>query len=83
MCLAVPAQIIAIKDASLGVAIAETDGVRREVSLAMLLMQGVPIDSFVGTWVLLHVGFAMAVIDEGEAKRSLRLLKEAHDDPNV
>ena len=28
----------------------------------------------VGEWVLLHVGFAMAVIDEDEARRTLALL---------
>jgi hydrogenase expression/formation protein HypC len=80
MCLGIPARIIAIKDAALGSAVAETDGVRREINLAMLVLQDTPLESLIGRWVLLHVGFAMAVIDEQEAMASLALLKEANDE---
>lgn len=80
MCLGIPARIIAIKNAALGSAVAETDGVRREINLAMLVLQDTPLESLIGRWVLLHVGFAMAVIDEQEAMASLALLKEANDE---
>jgi hydrogenase expression/formation protein HypC len=80
MCLGIPARIIAIKDAALGSAVAETDGVRREINLAMLVIQDTPLESLIGRWVLLHVGFAMAVIDEQQAMASLALLKEADDE---
>lgn len=76
MCLGIPARIIAIKDRTLGTAVAETDGVRRDINLAMLVMQDKPIDALIGSWVLLHVGFAMAVIDEQQARHSLRILKD-------
>ncbi|XOV78626.1 MAG: HypC/HybG/HupF family hydrogenase formation chaperone [Aestuariibacter sp.] len=77
MCLGVPAKIIEIKDPVLGVAIAETDGVRREVNLAMLLIKDKTPESLLECWVLLHVGFAMAVIDEQQALDTLNLLKAA------
>ena len=80
MCLGVPAKIIRITDKLSGKAVAETDGVRREVSLAMLLLDNQQADELVGRWVLLHVGFAMAVINEEEATQSLRLLREMSDD---
>ena len=43
---------------------------RREVSTAL-----VP-ETQVGDWVLVHVGFALHTIDEGEAARTLALLEE-------
>ncbi len=35
-----------------------------------------PIQSTIGQWVLIHVGFAMSKIDEQEASRTLQLLNE-------
>jgi hydrogenase expression/formation protein HypC len=66
MCLGIPARIIAIKDAALGSAVAETDGVRREINLAMLVIQDTPLESLIGRWVLLHVGFALALLKEAD-----------------
>ena len=37
---------------------------------------GRPIESCVGDWVLVHVGFAMSRIDEDEAARTLAVLTE-------
>ena len=34
-----------------------------------------PLESLVGEWVLIHVGFAMAVIDEHEAAETLEALR--------
>jgi hydrogenase expression/formation protein HypC len=35
-----------------------------------------PLESCVGDWVLLHVGFAMSRIDEAEAAETLRILSQ-------
>ena len=35
-----------------------------------------PLDRLVGAWVLVHVGFAMSVIDEDEAAKTLDALRQ-------
>lgn len=73
MCLGIPGQITAITDESRQMAMADVSGVRREVSLAPVADR--PLDQLVGQWVLIHVGFAMAVIDEDEAAATLEALR--------
>ncbi len=73
MCLGIPGQITKITDTGRQMAIAEVSGVRREVSLAPVASG--PLDALVGAWVLIHVGFAMAVIDEDEAQETLEALR--------
>ena len=73
MCLGIPGQITAITDGSRQMARAAVSGVRREVSLAPVA-DG-PLEALVGQWVLIHVGFAMAVIDEHEAQETLEALR--------
>ena len=70
MCLGIPAQIVEMVDGDAGVAKAEISGVRRNVSVALCP------DAGVGDWVLVHVGFAMSVIDEEQAQETLRLLEQ-------
>ena len=72
MCLGVPAQVVAVADADDRRAVVDVDGVRREVSTALLDTVPEP-----GDWVLLHVGFALAPIAEEEARATLALLREA------
>ncbi|WKE64214.1 HypC/HybG/HupF family hydrogenase formation chaperone [Gallaecimonas kandeliae] len=72
MCLGVPAQVVAILDSDQALALADSGGVRRPVSLALLAGEG--LEALVGQWVLLHVGFALARIDEREARQTLALL---------
>ena len=62
MCLGIPGQITEITDPSRLMAMADVSGVKREVSLAPVADR--PLEALVGEWVLIHVGFAMAVIDE-------------------
>lgn len=73
MCLGIPGRVIEIIDWSEHRAVIQVEGVRREVNIGLLVddRDGVS----VGDWVLVHVGFAMAVIDEEEAARTLELLK--------
>ncbi|MDX8355470.1 HypC/HybG/HupF family hydrogenase formation chaperone [Cognatiyoonia sp. IB215182] len=73
MCLGIPGQITAITDRELQMAMADVSGVRREVSLAPVVSGD--LDELIGAWVLIHVGFAMAVIDEHEAAETLEALK--------
>ena len=55
-------------------ALAEVSGVRREVNVACVV-QG-EIEALVGAWVLIHVGFAMSLIDADEAARTLEALHD-------
>lgn len=74
MCLGIPGQITAITDAARLMAMADVSGVRREISLAPVADR--PLAELVGQWALIHVGFAMAIIDEDEAARTLEALRD-------
>lgn len=74
MCLGIPGRITAITDAGRLMAMAEVSGVRREVSVACVA--GNDVDGLVGQWALIHVGFAMALIDEDEAEKTLQALRD-------
>ena len=74
MCLGIPGQVVEIVDASQHKAIAEVDGVRREINVGLVMGDVGGLN--VGDWVLIHVGFAMSKIDEEEAARNLAWLKE-------
>jgi len=71
MCLGIPGRVIEIVDPSGGIAKADVNGVKRNVSVQLLQGEG---GVEVGDWVLIHVGFALAVIDEEEAAATLRML---------
>jgi hydrogenase expression/formation protein HypC len=72
MCLGVPGKIIAIVDAANGIAKVDVSGARRNISIALLE----PGEAEVGSWVLIHVGFAISTLDEQEAQATYRLLQE-------
>jgi hydrogenase expression/formation protein HypC len=74
MCLGIPGQIIAITDQPRLMALAEVSGVRREVSVACVAHD--PLTQLLGEWVLIHAGFAMAVIDADEAAKTLQALRD-------
>lgn len=71
MCVGIPAQVVEILPAERKAAIVDVEGVRREVSIIIVLDDGVK----VGDWVLLHVGFAMSIIDEEEAAAQLDFMR--------
>lgn len=75
MCLGIPGQIVEIADPARKLAIVEVMGVRRQVNVACIL-QDQPIDSLIGTWSLIHVGFAMSRINEAEAALTLDVLRQ-------
>lgn len=74
MCLGIPGRITAITDAARCMAMAEVSGVRREVNVACVAAND--LDALVGQWALIHVGFAMSLIDEEEAEKTLQALRE-------
>jgi hydrogenase expression/formation protein HypC len=68
MCHALPVRIVELTGPDM--ARVSLGGMVREVSVALID------DPKPGEYVLLHVGFALARIDEAEAKRTLALLAE-------
>jgi hydrogenase expression/formation protein HypC len=69
MCLGIPARVVERR--ADGLAKVDFGGVRREVSVAFTP------EVEPGDWVLVHVGFALAQLDEEEAQATLALLGEA------
>lgn len=76
MCLGIPGQIVEIVDAQKKLAKVDVSGVKRQVNIACIVNDEHPVDSCVGDWVLVHVGFAMTRINEEEARKTLELLIE-------
>ncbi|MHB1682214.1 MAG: HypC/HybG/HupF family hydrogenase formation chaperone [Bacilli bacterium] len=66
MCLAVPGEVLDI-DGSM--ALVDMAGVRRRVCIDLLD------EVHPGDYVLVHVGFALQIIDEREAQETLELLR--------
>ena len=81
MCIGIPGQICAI-DGNL--AKVEVCGIQREVDLTLVGSvdeQGQP---RLGQWVLVHVGFAMSIINEAEARDTLEALQNMFEvEPDV
>ena len=65
MCLAIPVRVMELRGQDR--AIVDLDGVRKEISLALL--DGVN----VGDYVILHVGYALSRLDPEEAQKTLAL----------
>jgi hydrogenase expression/formation protein HypC len=68
MCLAIPALVVELLPADM--ARIELDGVRKEISLA--LVENVA----VGDYVIVHVGYALQRLDPEEAAQTLALFAE-------
>ncbi|QGM94971.1 HypC/HybG/HupF family hydrogenase formation chaperone [Methylocystis rosea] len=76
MCLGIPGCIVSIDNADDLVATVDVSGVRRQINISCIVDEAHPVESCVGDWVLVHVGFAMSRINEAEAAETLRLLQE-------
>jgi hydrogenase expression/formation protein HypC len=74
MCLAIPGQVIEIVDPVNRLATVDVAGVRRDVSVGLVELEGSGVAP--GDWVLIHVGFAISKVDEAEAVATLALLEE-------
>ncbi|MBC7271588.1 MAG: HypC/HybG/HupF family hydrogenase formation chaperone [Streptomyces sp.] len=74
MCLGIPGRIVDVREeAGLRTGTVDFGGVRREVCLAYTP------DAGVGAYVVVHVGFAIARVDEAEAERTLEVLRAMAD----
>ncbi len=75
MCLAIPMQVVAIKEGdgllAPALAVVDADGIRREVRLDLVDRQ-----PEIGDYLIIHAGFAIHCLDAAEAQASLRLLQE-------
>ena len=67
MCLAIPVQIKQIDGTN---AVVEIGGVTRMISLALAP------EAKLDDYVLLHAGYAIGIVDEEEARETLKLFKE-------
>jgi hydrogenase expression/formation protein HypC len=76
MCLGIPGKIIEITDVKQKLAVVNVGGVKRQVNIACIVDEQHSVESCVGDWVLVHVGFAMNRINEKEAMETLQLLEE-------
>ena len=70
MCLGIPGQIVQLSNEQL--ALVDVCGVQREVNIS-LVNEG-DANQLLHKWVLVHVGFAMSIIDEAEAKQTQEAL---------
>jgi hydrogenase expression/formation protein HypC len=66
MCLAVPGRIVSIDGKNAQV---DYGGVTRETNISMVEVN-------VGSYVIIHAGFAIQVVDEEEAKETIKLWQE-------
>ena len=68
MCLAIPAQVVELRDGDN--AVVDLAGVRKEISLSL-------VDNVaVGDYVIVHVGYALNKLDPEEAAKTLALFAE-------
>jgi hydrogenase expression/formation protein HypC len=67
MCLAIPVQIKSIEGSEAEV---EFGGIAQKISVFLTP------EAEVGDYVLLHTGYAIAVVDEEEAQETLRIFEE-------
>jgi len=75
MCLAVPGQILEVsnEDALLRAGKVSFGGVVKEINLAY-----VP-EAKVGDYVVVHVGFAISIVDEAEARQVFKYLEQIQE----
>lgn len=70
MCLAIPVKILEI-DSATDMAVVALEGVKKEISVALVE------DVSVGDYVLVHVGYALNKVSVEEAEKTLALMAEA------
>jgi hydrogenase expression/formation protein HypC len=68
MCLGIPAKVIQVEPSRLG----KVDYLGTKVRVNFSLLE----DIALGDWVIVHAGFAISRLDEGEARETLELLRE-------
>ncbi len=66
MCLAIPGRVISLEGDRAKV---DFGGVRREINISL-------VDASIGDYVIVHAGFAIELLDQGEAEKTLELIRE-------
>ncbi|MBY6196422.1 HypC/HybG/HupF family hydrogenase formation chaperone [Vibrio hangzhouensis] len=74
MCLGLPGKVIEITNSEEYLGLVDVGGVVREVNLNCVAHRHP--ESLINCWVLIHVGFAMCLIDEQQARKTLEILDE-------
>lgn len=72
MCLAVPAKILKIQEDEM--ALAEIGGIQKRISISLLEKVSE------GDYVIVHVGYALSILDPEEAQKTLALFQELERD---
>ena len=70
MCIAVPAEVIELKDGN--IAVIDYGDLQQEVRVDL-------VDVSVGEYVLVHVGFAIQKLSKEEALETLEIFKQVYD----
>jgi len=79
MCLGIPGEVVEILTDRPDLARVDVSGVKRAINIGLLADE----DVRPGDWVLIHVGFALAKIDEEEARAAMEFLEgigQAYED---
>jgi hydrogenase expression/formation protein HypC len=66
MCLAIPGKVISIEGDRAKV---DFGGVRREVNVSF-------VEASIGDYVIVHAGFAIEILDQEEAEKTLEMIRE-------
>jgi len=69
MCLAIPGKIIEIEKDNEHAIVDYGDGTKRKANITL-------VEAKIGDYVLVHAGFAIEVLDEKEAQKTLDLFRE-------
>ena len=69
MCLAIPGKIIEIEKNKEHATVDYGDGTKRKANISL-------VDVKIGDYVLVHAGFAIEVLDEKEAQKTLDIFRE-------
>ncbi len=74
MCIAVPAEIIEIREDN--VAVVDFGNLKQEIRIDL-------VDAKIGDFVLVHVGFAIQKLDRDEALETRELFKQCYEAMNL
>ena len=78
MCLAIPGKVLSINTSvSPVMGVVDFAGIQKDVCLEWLP------EAATGDYVIVHVGFALSIVDEEEARETLSLLREMGELPDA
>lgn len=82
MCLGIPGRVVEVLDGYADqLALVDVEGAQRNINIGML--DDVPAS---GDWILIHMGFAMEVIDQKQAEDAiagLEMMGQAREEPEA